>query len=504
MARFVNRIFGKGAKPSDRPASTDTDRRVTGFERPLEEQYVQTLLTNTFGQTYYASQKELIAEGERLHGEMIAEDPVFAARALVYARNRGFMRTQPIYGLAALASADDKGGAAMEEAFGRVVLTPNDLGDFTTLIKSRRQGEGGRRVKRVAGNWLLANLTEYWAIKYGAQRAEGYSIADMFKVYHPKAGKRLAIVDYVLGKDADLAELPQIAAFERLKRADRDEDKIKAVTDGRLPHEVATPFAGSSKGVWTAIVPQMPVMALLKNLATLERHEVLEASKAIVLKKLTERESIEKSKILPFRFVEARAHVRTPWLQQALADALDLSFANVPDIPGRTAVFLDRSGSMSGTIRTAAIFGVCLMKKARNNGRFLLFDDRLEEVDIDLKQPVLVQADRIQARGGTTTSLPMEQLLRDRDKVDNIVLITDEQQNGGTPFFKVLEDYRRKINGETKCFILDLSPYRNALVPATDDKTFYCYGWSDQALQFISMASQGWGTFVDVVRHGAL
>lgn len=503
MARLVNRLFGKGSKPSDRPAAADDDRRVTGFERPLEERYVQALLTNTFGQTYYASQKELISQGERLHDEMLEADPAFMARALVYARNKGFMRTQPIYGMSTLA-VSEKGGAALDEAFGRVILTPNDLGDFTTLVKSRGHGEGGRRVKRVAGNWLLANLSEYWAIKYGAQRAEGYSIADMFKVYHPKAGKRLPIVDYVLGKDADLASLPQIAAFERLKRADRDEDKIKAITAGRLPHEVATPFAGSSKGVWQAIVPNMPVMALLKNLATLERHEVLESSKDIVLKKLTERESIEKSRILPFRFVEARQHVRTPWLQAALANALDLAFANVPDIPGRTAVFLDRSGSMSGTIRTAAIFGVCLMKKARNNGRFMLFDDQLEEVEVDLKAPVLQQAERIHARGGTTTSLPMEQLTRDRDKVDNVVLITDEQQNQGSPFHNVLDDYRRKVNPEAKCFVIDLSPYQNALVPATDDKTFFVYGWSDQALSFVSMASQGWGTFVDVVRHGSL
>ena len=504
MARFVNRIFGKGAKPAERPAGQNEGRNVTGFERPLEEQYLQTLLTNTFGQTYYVSQKDLIAESERIHGRMIDADPEFAARSIVYARNRGFMRTQPIYGLASLSSEEGNGGAALEEVFGRVIHTPNDLGDFTTLIKSARKGEGGRRVKRLAGNWLLENLTEYWAIKYGAQREEGYSIADMFKVYHPKAGKRLAIVDYILGKPADLAELPQIAAFERLKRADKDSDKIKAITEGRLPHEVATPFAGSSKGVWEAIVPQMPVMALLKNLATLERHDVMERSKDIVLKKLTDRETIEKSKILPFRFVEARQHVRTAWVQQALADALDLAFANVPDIPGRTAVFLDISGSMGAYIRTASLFGVCVMKKARNNGRFMLFDDRLEELEVDLRAPVLTQSERIQVRGGTNTALPIEQLTRDRDKVDNIVLITDEQQNTGSPFHKVLDDYRRKVNADAKCFIVDLSPYRNAMVPSSDDKTFFVYGWSDQALSFVSMAAQGWGTFVDVVRHGAL
>jgi len=161
----------------------------------------------------------------------------------------------------------------------------------------------------------------------------------------------------------------------------------------------------------------------------------------------------------------------------------------VPSIVGRTAVLLDRSGSMGRYVQTAALFAVSLIKKARD-GRLLLFDDQLEEQVVSLRDSVLTQSQKVTARGGTDTTLPLRQLLAERDAVDNIVLITDEQQNQGTPFMDVLEEYRRKVNDRVRVFILDVAPYRNALTP-NHPLIWYVYGWSDQALAFISTVSRG-------------
>src|SRR5439155_24317738 len=248
------------------------------------------------------------------------------------------------------------------------------------------------------------------------------------RVYHPKSGERLPLVNYLLGKATDLASLPQIAALERLKNAVSDDERVAAIDQGRLPHEVVTPFA-RSRAVWAALAPQLPVFALLRHLATLERHGVAELARPVVEGKLQNGKVIGASKILPFRFVEAERHVKTPWIKDALRDALELSFANVPRIAGRTAVLLDRSGSMSRYVQTAALFAVSLLKKG--DGRLLLFDDKLEELSVSRRDSVLTQAQKVTALGGTDTALPMKQLLADRDAADNIVLITDEQQNLG-------------------------------------------------------------------------
>jgi 60 kDa SS-A/Ro ribonucleoprotein len=495
----ISQLFGRLARPSAQAPSVNR-AGYPAWERPLEEQYLQTLLTNTFGNTFYVKQKDLVVEAAALHDAMLAKDPAFVADAIVYARTRGFMRSQPLYGLMKLAGHPLPG--LLERAFDEVVRTPDDLADFTLLLHADRGGEGGRRVKRLAGRWLAERLTEYWVMKYGApKRAGAYALRDLVRVYHPDLSAKRALADYVLGRrGAALSTLPQLAALERLKRAKTDDERVAAITIGRLPHEVTTPFA-RSKAVWAAIAPQLPIFALLRHLATLERHGVLDEVRAQVERTFGSREAIARSKILPFRFVEASRHVRSAWAKDALRDALELSFANVPDLAGRTAIFLDRSGSMGAYVQPAAIFAVSLMKKARGDGRLMLFDDRLEELEVSMRDSLLTQAERVSARGGTDTALPMKQLLHERDRVDTIVLITDEQQTAGTPFADALDEYRRKVNGEVRTFILDVAPYRNAIVPEMPN-TFFVYGWSDQALSFVSMASRGFGGMVEAVRRG--
>jgi 60 kDa SS-A/Ro ribonucleoprotein len=76
------------------------------FTRSDEEAYLQVLLTNTLTGTFYAQESELLKDSLALHARITQRDPVFAARALVYARNAGMMRLQPIVGLAYLAKAN--------------------------------------------------------------------------------------------------------------------------------------------------------------------------------------------------------------------------------------------------------------------------------------------------------------------------------------------------------------------------------------------------------------
>ena len=70
------------------------------YKRSLEEQYIQTLMTNTLGNTYYADKQELLQDANQVHDEMLEKDPVFVAKALLYARKDGYMRLQPIFCLA--------------------------------------------------------------------------------------------------------------------------------------------------------------------------------------------------------------------------------------------------------------------------------------------------------------------------------------------------------------------------------------------------------------------
>jgi 60 kDa SS-A/Ro ribonucleoprotein len=377
--------------------------------------------------------------------------------------------------------------------FDKVILTPNDLNDFITI----RGKKVGRAVKTAVSNWLINKTSEYWAIKYGADKKEGFALRDIVRLFHPVGNSAENMNDlfrYLINKDYNDEALPQIRAFKALKSAKTVEEKVAAITEGRLPHEVVTPFA-NDKAIWEALVPQMPIFAMLKNMATIERHDAGKANKEFIQKLFSDPQRISKSKILPYRFMEAEKQVSTAWMKDSLRDALELSFVNLPEIEGSTAVFLDISGSMGGgyghpeVLPKAAIFAVALMKKI-DDGKLVLFETFTHPMVVSKRDSLLTQAQKIRVQGGTDISRPFDEILQAREKFDNIILITDEQQNQGASVYKTFAQYQAKVNKNTKLFVIDVNAYRNAAFSVNHPNVYYIFGWSDKALDFISYMSK--------------
>jgi 60 kDa SS-A/Ro ribonucleoprotein len=384
--------------------------------------------------------------------------------------------------------------------FLRVVRIPSDLSDFLTILKGLGRGEGGRAVKRQV-NRFLAGVSEYWATKYNG-RGRGYSLGDAVATAHPKPEheKQRALFRYLRGQETDLALLPQVEALERLKLASTEAERIEWIERGKLPYETVTGAVKPSKAVWEALLYQMPTFALLRHMNALERAGVLDEKRNVdyIASRLTDRDALRKAKLLPFRLATAFRQVEHPELRDALREAAELTFDNLPELGERTAIFLDISGSMDGQyLEIGAVFALALYKKTHGNSLFWLFDTEVVDAKPSRHDSILTQAARIHARGGTDTGAPVRKLIRERKQVDQIVIITDEQQNSGSPFYEQLKLYRSKVNRDAKAFVVDIAPYRQAMVPERDPQTYYIYGWSDAVLSYIARCVQGYGTLTE-------
>ncbi|GGJ08514.1 TROVE domain-containing protein [Paenibacillus hunanensis] len=504
--------MSQAKKLFDRPTPSISNREgYKAYNRSVEEEYIQLLMTNTFANTFYADSNQLIAEARSMHEMMLELDAEFMARALVFARNEGFMRMQPLFGLALLSKARPDLFAAV---FDRVVRIPSDLADFLTILRGMGRGQGGRAVKRQV-NRFLAGVSEYWALKYNG-RGRGFSLGDVIATAHPKPQneQQRQLYRYLCGQNADLTGFPQLQALEQLKQAKTDEERLQQIRAGKLPYETVTSTLQPSRRVWIELMQQMPAFALLRHLNALHRQGVFNGTgthKARKLKtqhidyirsRLHDIEALRKAKILPFRFARAYREMELPELRDILAEAVELSFNNLPSMPGRTAIFLDISGSMSGEyLQTGSIFALALYKKTSGNSLFWTFDTLVQDACPSHNESIMKQAERIHARGGTDTGAPVRELIRQKYKVDQIIMITDEQQNTGSPFYRELQTYRHSVNRDAKAFIIDIAPYRSAMTPPEDLNTFYVYGWSDTVLSFIAQASRGFGGMVKTVQQ---
>jgi 60 kDa SS-A/Ro ribonucleoprotein len=479
------------------------------FHRDWKEEYLQMLVTNTVSQVFYASEDSMLDDAISMHRFAADEDPEFMARALVYARNEGFMRLQPIVGLAVLSLASPK---LFTKIFGKVVRILPDLVEFTLVLESLGRGQGGRTIKRAAAE-KLASIDEYAVLKYAGE-GRGYSLRDLLRVYHPKARDEKSdllfryIADNLDWNEVPDDTLPKIRAFEKLKgldasdEADAATEAVSLIKEGKLPYNVVTgAVTRMPKELWAALMPDMPLFALVRHLSTLERCGVIAENEpdSRIASRLTDPEAIHRAKILPFRFSQAWQQVSSGWLRKSLERAVDLSVDSLPDIKGRTVVLLDISGSMDGRFLMAGSVLALSIQRKSGKGNLIVFDTEATEIEIAKCESILSVASKIGAFGGTDTGCGIRLMTEQKIFADNIVIVTDEQQNAGSPFYTELCHYRNKVYHDAKAFVVDVAPYGNAMVPTDDEKTFYCFGWSDQVVSFIARISSGYADLVQQV-----
>jgi 60 kDa SS-A/Ro ribonucleoprotein len=269
-------------------------------------------------------------------------------------------------------------------------------------------------------------------------------------------------------------------------------------------------------------------MALLRHLNTLARAGVLADGEAVeyVVERLTNREAVAKSMVLPFRFFLAHQTLEASVpraIREALEEALELSFANMPQLPGATCIAPDVSGSMScgfvsgrGQARfidIAAIFAAACLKRSPD-AIVLPFEHRVIDVRLTARDSLMTTADRLAkiGGGGTAVGAPVSRLLGKRIRVDTFVGITDNEdwcygwdsqtytRSDEYGFLNAWRKYKAKVNPNAKAFLVSLAPYRHSVAPQNEPDVWFIYGWSDAVLPFIARTLQGAGTQMDAVR----
>jgi len=490
------------------------------YRRDPKEDLLRTLMVGTFEPTFYAEARDLAKAAVDLFSAFAQENPVFLAKAIIYARNQGFMRLAPIAALVELSKAAaflhrEDSRTPFEAAFPHTIRTPGDLQDFLSIIRVSKTRGMGRRVKRLAGNYLRC-LSEYHAIKYGSENQK-MSLRDMYRLVRPKPtgyyrNAEDALAHYVVkGELADPELLLQVAAFEAFKKATTPAERVNLIAQGRLPHEVVTNGI-STLEEWQALMYQMPVFALLRNLVTLNRHGVFvpQSNWEYATRMLTDGARIRKAMILPFRFWSAHQRCKAEGLPEPILSALrraaELAVSNCPELLGATLVCNDVSGSMSGRVsaksdmtaaEVAGMLAAAIYKRSGPGSEIVSFDDEAHPRKV---HPTWALLDIVQAisecDGGTDLSQPIKYALSTGRKFETLVFITDSEDwcswlKNRTGAIDAIRQYKQHVNPAARFFFLQVMPYEHAVVPPEEPNCHYVYGWSDEVLRYVGMEAGG-------------
>src|SRR5579863_30975 len=190
--------------------------------------------------------------------------------------------------------------------------------------------------------------------------------------------------------------------------------------------EVALSSGGEKREAWERLLRErkLGALALLRNLRNMEQAGVEES---LVLAGL---ESLNTTRVLPFRFLAAARHV--PQWEEPLERAMLSALGEREKLPGRTVLLVDVSGSMTNALsrqsemlRTDAAYGLAiLLREVCEKASVYTFSNDLVEVPARHGFALRDALDASQSHNATYLGKALEKI---REKYDRIIVITDEQ-----------------------------------------------------------------------------
>lgn len=550
MGKFNNKtVKPKVSSPVTTTGPATTALGASGYARDAKSDLYLLSVSNMVSQKTW---HEELGRDERyadLVHTVALDDPAFVCGLFPWLRHEGFMRSASLMGAAEAAKTLCDAGRydGVEDMVDGVVSRGDEVGEFTAYWFSIAGSSWPRRYKPVMEGLRRAAQRTFTEFNYGKWDSAKNTLryANLLGILHPAPKDETQsdlfrmILDIRRDNPVDTSRLPMISAaaewhdmartFALGKRtgltatvSERevlDPDLIKAA--GLTWEDVMSALGGhvDKAKIWKAMVPNMGVMALMRNLRNMDDAEIPRALVDDVCRKISDPERVRKSKVFPFRFLSAYRSVQSLNWGQALERGLEASLALVPKLSGSTLILVDRSPSMfpgqwgstpsTGDISLAdqaAVFGAALAVRSEEP-TLMEFGGALESF---VRGKAVGQCTRkVEVRRGASvlkivesfgdmipgTDIPRAVSETFRKGVhDRVVIVTDEQSRPG-----YLPSNMYSYGGQRETRVDDLIPknvpvylwnmagYKGSILNASAPNRHVFGGLSDASFRMISL-----------------
>ena len=289
---------------------------------------------------------------------------------------------------------------------------------------------------------------------------------------------------------------------------------------------------------------RMGHMAMLRNI----RGVFTEINDSEICKKYMQRikDTVATGMQFPFRYYSAIRAVKASdchnkvIILDALEECMDIALENFPKLKGKTMCLSDNSGSAWGTMNSE--YGTVTIGEIDNlssvitamcsdEGYVGIFGDRLDVNPISHRNGVLHTAEKLSASGGAHVGHNTEggiweffkNAIENGEWWDNIFIYSDQQAGHGGLYgteyqrseyarmgysctetspdvsvghminvFKLVMDYRKKVNPKVNVFSIQTAGYTNVVIPEMAYRTAILYGWTGKEAEFANEYIKLW------------
>ncbi|MER6420170.1 TROVE domain-containing protein [Streptomyces sp. NPDC001137] len=513
MARFNTKAAR--AQPTSRVTSTGRVLRSyeggRGRERDARSELFLLAIANFVSQrTFYESGADRDDRFARLVRRLAVEDPTWTAGLLGWLRGEGNIRSAALVGAAEYVKARLDAGAtdgpSNRQVIASVLQRPDEPGELLAYWTATYGRSVPKPVKRGIADAVRRLYSGKSLLKYDTA-SKGYRFGDILNLVHaapdPDKPWQGELFQYALDRrhNPDTAVPP---TSNRVLTAHRDlmavpvAERRAVVTSRRGAERLAAAgmtweaLAGwlqgpMDKAAWEAVIPSMGVMALVRNLRNFDQAGVSDKVAAQVAARISDPAEVARSRQFPFRYLAAYQHAPSLRWSYPLEQALGHSLANVPALPGRTLVLVDRSGSMWAPLSdrselnradAAAIFGTALALRAQD-ADLVEFGTTSRRLSFDEGESVLKILGRFGDLGGTDTTSAIRAHYRGQDRV---LIVTDEQYT-----YSRHGDPTEQVPANVPVYTWNLAGYRVGHGPSGKGNRHTFGGLSDAAFRMVPL-----------------
>ena len=413
------------------------------------------------------------------------EEAEFLAKAMVFARNEGNLRSVS-HILGATLVENVKGVDFLRPALYKTLVRPDDALEMVSLFLSRNKNVKVPNVlQRSIVDAFESKWDEYQLKKYASLSKE-LKLKDLVKMFRPNPNNLVA-----LGKAKDTN------VFKRLI-----EDRLENIDTAQTIN--STCVGKDRKKAYKELLKEnkLGYMAALKNIINMLEVDIGEKTIERLCNLLTNEKAVLNSRVLPFRFVQAYNELDSnrnkfdTFKVKAILDALEKGFAlssgciNIANKNEKVALLLDESGSMGSSDKDPFTIGKTLMASMlcgldKKNVVGYLWATTPREVSID-KSPMKFVRVTFSHGGGTDLKSAFKSLIDKKTKVDKIIVFTDEQGYGST--YINLKNYINEykvISPNVKILFWNLEGYAKGTPLKLNDDILEISGYSDKILEVI-------------------
>ena len=471
------------------------------------------LILGCEGGTYYVSEEKTTKKNVKWFEKCLKEDfkRTIDTIASISLSGRAIKNDPAIFLLGLAASHKDSD--IVEYALSKVnevCRIGTHLFQFVETVNEMRGW--GRSLRDGVSNWYLSKTIDkltYQVTKY--KQRNGWSHRDVLRLAHPKpeSAERNELFKYITA--GDIGENAYLQAVEELKTA-TDKRRIELIKEFNLPREVLPTECLNSTKIWEALLEDMPMTAMIRNLGKMSSIGILKPlskNEKLVKAALTNSDNLKRARIHPFSLLLAYKNYgmgrgfrgALSWdvnqsIVGALEDAYYLAFNYVEPSNKNFLFGIDVSGSMTWTINNTNIScaeaSACLamtsMRTEPNTYAFG-FTNTFVDLGISPKDDLKSVYNKVQRSnfGCTDCAIPMLHATKNKLDVDVFVVLTDSETYAGRVHpHKALEEYRQIMGKSAKLIVVGMTSNRFSIADPEDPHQLDIAGFDANCPQVIT------------------